>query len=135
MVIWKGRLLPHDGLSLAQVPSNHIDSVGKHSSSFLKHDSNSTNHNSFKTFLWNGTIYFSNFDALNIFNGIQAISLSNILGEIDNMLFIINIKSYFSLIIIDDNTCSIKKRSPKNNRHIIIFRHFKHNKSVKTRQL
>src|SRR3954468_22990207 len=91
-------------------------------------DSNGPNHNSFKIFLWNGTIYFSNLDTLNIFNGIQAIALNNLLGEIDSVLFVINIESYFSLITIDDSTCSIKKRSPKNNRHIIMFRHFKHNK-------
>src|SRR3954470_16457994 len=89
---------------------------------------NGTNRNSFKIFLWNGTIYFSNLDALNIFNGIQAIALNNLLGEIESVLFVINIECYFSLIAIDNSTCSIKKRSPKNNRHIIIFRHFKHNK-------
>src|SRR3954468_9269480 len=91
-------------------------------------DSNGPNHNSFKIFLWNGTIYFSNLDALNIFNGIQAIALSNLLGEIDSMLFVINIECYFPLIAINNSTCSIKKRSPKNNRHVIIFRHLKHNK-------
>src|SRR3954464_12387003 len=91
-------------------------------------DRNAPNHNSFKIFLWNGTIYFSNLDALNIFNGIQAIAVSNLLGEIDSMLFVINIECYFPLITINDSTRSIKKRSPKNNRHIIMFRHLKHNK-------
>ena len=80
---------------------------------YLNFDRHNPNHDKFIFFLWlwDGTIKFSNLDGFSIFNWIQAIFLINLLGKINCVFFVINIKSHFPLVAINNSPYSVKMTS------------------------
>src|SRR3954465_14827687 len=73
-------------------------------------------------------IPFSNLHGLDILNGVNAMPFVDLLWKIHRVFFVIYVEGDLPFISINNGTCSVKKRSTKNNGHAPIFGHVKHNK-------
>src|ERR1041384_3955900 len=78
-----------------------------------------------------GTIPISNLHGLDILDGVKAMPFVDLLWKIHRVFFVIHVEGNLSFIAINNSTCSVKKRSTKNNGHAPIFGHVKHNKISK----
>src|SRR3954468_1651655 len=70
----------------------------------------------------------SKYTRWNFSNRVDTMNLRLFPRKVYRMLIAINMKSDIAFVAINNSPCSIKERSSKNNRHIIILGNVKNNK-------